>query len=87
MTTPGEGVHKARMIGDLAVVDTLGTIVGVGILTAGIGKVSKQPSVYMPMLFVMMLVCFTSLGIILHRVFHVRTTVDRVLFPDVIRNK
>lgn len=87
MTTPGKGVHKARMIGDLAVVDTVGTIVGVMLLTAGVGKASKQPSEYMPMLFVMMLVCLTSLGIILHRVCHVRTTVDRLLFPDVIQKK
>lgn len=65
---PGKGVHSARFAG-LAVFDVLGTLVG----GYGISVVTGM-SVYESTLILFLL------GIILHRLFCVDTTLDRLLF-------
>jgi len=66
---PGTGVHKYRLFG-LAIVDVIMTIIG-GFL---ISWYSGWP------LWIVLAVLFLS-GIFLHRLFCVRTTVDKLLFP------
>ena len=64
------GVHSYRIL-DLAVVDILATIIGAYIIS----YFSKYSFYYtLAILFVA--------GIILHRLFCVRTTVDKILFPN-----
>ena len=67
---PGEGVHSFRIFG-IAVVDVVLTI----ILAYLISRVFKLHFGYT------LLGCFI-LGIILHRIFCVRTTVDKLLVPN-----
>ena len=67
----GEGVHSLRFI-DLAVVDVLLTILGSYILS----------SIFHWNFWITLIVVFI-LGIILHRLFCVRTTIDKLLFPNV----
>jgi hypothetical protein len=66
---PGEGIHKYR-IADIAVVDVLLAV----LLAFGIYKLIGG-------CFVLMLVIVFLAGIVLHRMFCVRTTVDKLLFP------
>jgi hypothetical protein len=64
---PGTGVHKYRVFG-FAIVDILLTIVAAFLISR------KHFWVVLPGLFI--------LGIILHRLFCVRTTLDKLLFPN-----
>ena len=66
---PGEGAHSIRIF-DIAVVDTLLTILG----AFGIHKLLPGSN------FWVVLVVLFILGIILHRLFCVRTTIDKLLF-------
>ena len=66
---PGTGAHKYRLF-SVAIVDVIMTIIG-GIV---ISRVSGWP------LWIVLAVLFLS-GILLHRLFSVRTTVDKLLFP------
>ena len=66
---PGTGVHRYRLFG-VAIVDVVMTIIG-GFL---ISWVSGWP------FWIVLAVLFLS-GIFLHRLFCVRTTVDKLLFP------
>ena len=65
----GEGAHSYRIF-DIAIVDVLFTVLGAYLLHR-LFSVS----------FGMMVVSLFLIGIIMHRLFCVRTTVDRVLFP------
>jgi hypothetical protein len=65
---PGKGSHKYRIL-DIAVVDLAFTVIGAYI----IAKYLKQD-------FKMVLFILILLGIILHRLFCVRTTIDKLLF-------
>jgi len=67
----GEGVHSLRFMG-LAIVDVLLTILGSYLL-----------SLIFHWDFWITLVLVFILGIILHRIFCVRTTIDKILFPNV----
>jgi hypothetical protein len=67
---PGKGVHSVRL-GGVAVVDVLLTIVGAYII-AYFTRTS----------FAWTAAGLFLLGIILHRLFCVRTTIDRLLFPS-----
>jgi hypothetical protein len=67
---PNEGVHKYRLF-DVAIVDVMLTIM-VGYIIAKYFKLS----------FIWTLLCLFLLSIVLHRIFCVRTRVDRLLFPD-----
>jgi len=65
---PGKGVHSYRFMG-VAIVDVIMTIIGAYIL-----------HYYSGYNFWIVLGGLFLLGIFLHRLFHVRTTVDQVLF-------
>jgi uncharacterized integral membrane protein len=67
---PGEGIHSYRIL-NIAIVDVLATI----IVAYLISWFFKWPFIYT------LLVLFL-LGIIIHRLFCVRTTIDRLLFPE-----
>jgi hypothetical protein len=63
-----EGIHKYRIL-DIAIVDLISTIV----LAYLISKYYNQD-------FKMILIILILLGIIMHRLFCVRTTIDKLLF-------
>jgi hypothetical protein len=67
---PNEGAHSYRIF-DLAVVDIIATI----LLAVGISYFYNFSFVYTSLFL------FIS-GIILHRLFCVRTTIDKLLFPN-----
>ena len=64
----GEGVHSYRVL-NFAIVDVIVTIIGAYLIS----RVTKQN-------FIIVLVLFFILGIILHKFFCVRTTVDKLIF-------
>jgi hypothetical protein len=66
---PNKGIHSYRIL-DLAFVDILQTILG-ALLISYLFNIS----------FLYTLICLFVLGIILHRIFCVRTTIDKFLFP------
>jgi hypothetical protein len=66
---PGEGVHSYRIY-NIAIVDVIMTIVA-GYFISHTYKAS----------FVFTCVILFIFGIVLHRLFCVRTTVDKLLFP------
>ena len=70
---PGKGAHSIR-IGGVAIVDVLLTIVGAYIIAH-----------YARASFAWTAAGLFLLGIILHRLFCVRTTIDKLLFPNVKR--
>ena len=65
---PGKGVHSYRIF-NISVVDVLRTIIGAWI----IAKVFNWP-------FLATLIGLFLLGIILHKIFCVKTTIDKLLF-------
>jgi hypothetical protein len=65
----GQGVHSYRIF-DIAIVDVLLTILGAFIIHLFLPKYS--------FLYILILLFIT--GIILHRLFCVRTTIDKLLF-------
>jgi hypothetical protein len=67
---PGKGIHSYRFMG-VAIADVIMTIIGALILSFLIKKS-----------FLLVLICLFILGIILHRLFCVRTTIDKLLFPN-----
>jgi fatty acid desaturase len=68
---PNTGAHKYRFF-NIAIVDVAFTI----IVAYGISWFFKFP-------FLITLGLLFLLGIILHRLFSVRTTVDKILFPNI----
>ena len=68
---PDNGIHSYRLFG-VAIVDVIMTLIGAYI----IARLLKFPFFYV-LLFLFIL------GIILHRIFCVRTTIDKLLFPNV----
>ena len=71
---PGTGVHNLRLF-NIAVVDVLFTIIG-SVIIAQFIKISSKPILNIAMISLF----FFLLGILLHRFFCVRTTVDKMLF-------
>ena len=67
---PKQGVHSYRLF-DVAIIDVIFTFIG-AFLISRVFKVS----------FLWSCVVLFTLGIILHHIFCVRTTVDKFLFPD-----
>ncbi len=65
---PNEGAHKYRLF-DIAIVDLVSTIIAAYLIS----KYFKQD-------FKLILVILILLGIILHRLFCVRSTIDKLLF-------
>jgi hypothetical protein len=68
---PGKGIHSYR-VGGIAITDVIMTIIGAFII-----------SFFSGWNFIYTLIGLFILGIILHRLFCVRTTVDKLLFPNV----
>ena len=68
---PKTGIHSYRLFG-VAIADVIMTIIGAYL----IAYFTKQNFIYT------LIILFIS-GIILHRLFCVRTTIDKVLFPNV----
>ena len=68
---PNQGIHSYRLLG-VAIADVILTIL-VAIL---ISYFFKTPLIYTTIFLFL-------LGIILHRLFCVRTTVDKLLFPNI----
>lgn len=66
--TPHKGIHSYRLFG-VAIVDVIFTIFGAMIIS----YFSKRS-------FIFTLIFLFILGIILHRLFCVRTTIDKLLF-------
>lgn len=66
---PGHGVHSYRIF-NIAYVDVLFTIIGAYIIYLFFPKINY---------FVILILLFI-LGIILHKIFCVRTTIDKYLF-------
>lgn len=65
---PGTGVHSYRIF-DIAIVDVISTLIGAYIISI----ISKYDFLHVSIILFI-------LGIILHRLFCVRTTVDKLLF-------
>lgn len=68
---PGEGVHSYRIF-NIAIVDVLATVLAAYIIA----------HVYNYNFYKVLFVLFI-LGIFMHRLFNVRTTIDRLIFPNV----
>ena len=68
---PRKGIHSYRVFG-LAIADVIMTIIGAYL----IAYFTNQNFIYT-------LIIFFISGIILHRLFCVRTTIDKLLFPNV----
>jgi hypothetical protein len=67
---PGEGIHKYRIF-NIAIADVILTFI-LALFLSWLFNIN----------FWLMLVCTFLLGIILHKIFCVRTTVDKLLFPE-----
>jgi hypothetical protein len=67
---PNKGIHSYRFMG-LAIVDIIMTLLGAALI-AYFTKYS----------FLTISIILFILGIILHRLFCVRTTIDKLLFPN-----
>jgi uncharacterized membrane protein YcaP (DUF421 family) len=65
----GEGVHSYRVF-NIAIVDVLGTIFGAYIIHLFVPKYN----------FFLILIILFILGIFLHHLFGVRTTIDKLIF-------
>ena len=76
---PNEGSHKTHMFG-VAVFDTVGTMF-LALIGAWISKYYKCKLTFTQLFFAWFLILFI-LSIILHRLFCVRSAVDRLLFPN-----
>ena len=66
---PGQGVHSYRIF-NIAYVDVLFTIIGAYIIYLFFPKIN----------YFLILILLFILGIILHKIFCVRTTIDKFLF-------
>ena len=66
---PNKGIHSYRLFG-LAIVDVIMTVLAAALIS----YFRKQP-------FIRVLLLLFLLGIVLHRFFCVRTTIDKLLFP------
>lgn len=77
---PGQGVHRPRVFG-MAKNDVVMTFLAAFVFAALIISPFHHFGSYIHMFFIMAITLF-GLGIILHRIFCVKTTVDKWLFPD-----
>jgi len=68
---PNKGIHSYRLFG-VAIADVIMTLIGALLI-----------SYFFNVPFVYSSVSLFILGIVLHRVFCVRTTIDKVLFPNI----
>ena len=71
---PKKGIHSYRLFG-LAIMDVIFTIIGAFFL-----------SYFFNLNFIYVLLTLFILGIFLHRVFCVRTTIDKLIFPNLTKH-
>lgn len=75
---PKEGLHKFRLF-DIAIIDVVASIILAYIIHILIQKYGNN---YIKKInFVHVLIMVFIFGIIMHRLFCVRTTIDKLLFP------
>ena len=86
---PNEGVHSYRFL-NLALVDIIVTIIFGILIGLILNKIDDSKSQNKNLRFsifsfniIKIIVLLFLLGIVLHRLFCVRTTIDRLLFPNV----
>ncbi len=72
---PGTGVHKYRLF-NIAIVDVIFTLIGAYYLHKKIQKTHPNIKLYQVVIF--LFIC----GIVLHRLFCVRTTIDKLIFRN-----
>ena len=77
---PGKGVHSIRVF-NIAVVDVLFTII-LALVFALFFKYAIKLEATFTIIFIINLVSLFILGIILHKIFCVRTTIDKLLFKN-----
>lgn len=77
---PGEGVHRARVF-SMAAADILMTLIAAFLFSFCFFPIHQWRNFFV--MFILLSIFLFSAGIILHRAFCVRTTVDRWLFPRV----
>lgn len=78
---PGKGVH-VHVFG-IAVVDVLLTLAGGYVWTASaLSKEEETSSARFAVTYVSLTTLLATIGVVMHRLFCVRTTVDKWLFPD-----
>ena len=65
---PNKGIHSYRFL-NLAIIDVIMTIIGAGLI-----------SYFLKISFIYTTIFLFILGIILHKLFCVRTTIDKLLF-------
>jgi hypothetical protein len=70
---PGQGLHSYRLF-NIAIIDVLFTIIGAYYLHKKVAKYYPKISFYQ--ILIGLFIC----GIIAHRIFCVRTTIDKILF-------
>ena len=66
---PGQGIHSYRIF-NIAIVDVIFTIIGAYVIYLFLPKIN----------YFVILISLFILGIILHKIFCVRTTIDKYLF-------
>ena len=67
---PGKGIHSYRLFG-VAIADVTMTVVAAALI-----------SYFLKYSFILTLITLFILGIVLHKMFCVKTTVDKLLFPN-----
>jgi hypothetical protein len=67
---PGKGIHSYRLFG-VAIADVIMTIIAAALI-----------SYFFKYSFIATLITLFILGIVLHKLFCVRTTIDKLLFPN-----
>ena len=77
---PGKGIHSIRLF-NIAVVDVLLTII-LALVFALFFKYAIKLEATFTIIFIINLVSLFILGIILHKIFCVRTTIDKLLFKN-----
>jgi hypothetical protein len=78
---PRRGVHRQRMLGNLAMMDVALTVIA-SLLLSFFFFSPFQYFVYFIKIFVIVFLTLVGLGILLHRLYCVRTTIDIWLFPQ-----
>ena len=75
---PGKGAHSIRVF-NIAIIDVILTLI-LSLLLSLIIKYGFKINSTFVIIFLITSICLFTLGIILHKIFCVRTTIDKLLF-------
>ncbi len=75
---PGTGAHSIRVM-NIAIVDVILTVIGGMIISYMIHRYISDPKISYGRVLMWVLIVLFILGIILHRIFCVETTIDKFL--------